>query len=38
MSSPLPSAVWQASRIGHAAVQALPSGFAALDAELPGAG
>lgn len=38
MSSPLPSAVWQASRIGHAAVQAVPSGFPALDAELPGAG
>lgn len=35
---PLPDAVWRASRIGHAAVQALPSGFAALDAELPGAG
>lgn len=35
---PLPDSVWRASRIGHAAVQALPSGFAALDAELPGAG
>lgn len=34
----LPDSVWRASRIGHAAVQALPSGFAALDAELPGAG
>ena len=38
MPSPLPHAVWRASRIGHAAVQGLPSGFAALDAELPGAG
>lgn len=38
MPSPLPSAVWRASHIGHAAVQACPSGFAALDAELPGAG
>jgi len=35
---PLPDSVWRASRIGHSAVQALPSGFAALDAELPGAG
>lgn len=38
MSSHLPHAVWRASRIGHAAVHALSSGFPALDAELPGAG
>lgn len=38
MSSPLPTAVWRASRIGHAAVRALSSGFPGIDAELPGAG
>lgn len=37
-SPPLPDAVWRASRIGSAAIHALPSGFPALDAELPGAG
>lgn len=37
-SPPLPDAVWRASRIGSAAVRSFSSGFAALDAELPGAG
>ncbi len=37
-SSPLPAAIWRASRIGHTAVQAFSSGFATLDAQLPGAG
>lgn len=34
----LPAAVWRADRLGHAATPAVSSGFAALDAELPGAG
>ncbi len=38
MSSPLPTAVWRASQLGHCAVCALSSGFPALDTELPGAG
>src|SRR5690606_14078272 len=37
-SPPLPDAVWRASRIGSAAVRSFSSGFAPLDAELPGAG
>ena len=36
--SALPQGVWRADRIGHAGTAALPSGFAALDAELPGGG
>jgi protein ImuA len=31
-------ALWRASQLGHRAQAALPSGFAALDAELPGGG
>lgn len=34
----LPGGVWRADQLGHAATPALSSGFAALDAELPGAG
>lgn len=34
----LPAGVWRADQLGHAATPALSSGFAALDAELPGAG
>lgn len=34
----LPANVWRADRLGHVATPALSSGFAALDAELPGAG
>ena len=30
--------VWQASRLAHAGAAALPTGFATLDAELPGGG
>ncbi|HVL57463.1 MAG TPA: translesion DNA synthesis-associated protein ImuA, partial [Burkholderiaceae bacterium] len=32
------SDLWRADQIGHAAIRALPSGFAALDSELPGGG
>ncbi|MEK9720890.1 MAG: translesion DNA synthesis-associated protein ImuA, partial [Quisquiliibacterium sp.] len=31
-------ALWRASQIGHAGLQALPSGFPDLDAQLPGGG
>jgi protein ImuA len=34
----LPRGVWRATQFGHADPGALPSGFAALDAELPGGG
>ena len=34
----LPDGVWRAHQLGHAATPAVSSGFAALDAELPGAG
>jgi len=34
----LPPGVWRADRLGHAGVAALPSGFAELDAHLPGGG
>jgi hypothetical protein len=34
----LPAAVWRADQLGHATTPALASGFARLDAELPGAG
>lgn len=34
----LPANVWRADRLGHASTPALSSGFAELDAELPGAG
>ncbi len=34
----LPAAVWQAGRLGRTPVPAIPSGFAALDGELPGNG
>lgn len=34
----LPRGVWRADRLGDAGTNALPSGFAALDAQLPGAG
>lgn len=36
--SPLPGPVWRASQLAHAGLETLPSGFAALDAELPGSG
>jgi len=36
--SPLPGSVWRASQLAHAGLDTLPSGFAALDAELPGCG
>lgn len=38
MSAALPAAVWRASQLGHAGIDAVSSGFPALDAELPGAG
>ena len=38
MAFELPNGVWRADRIGHAATPSISSGFAALDAELPGAG
>jgi hypothetical protein len=34
----LPDAVWRAHELGHPTRPGLPSGYAALDAELPGAG
>lgn len=37
-SARLPASVWRADQLGHAGTPALSSGFAALDAELPGAG
>lgn len=37
-SLPLPAAVWRADRLGQVATPAVSSGFAALDAELPGSG
>lgn len=36
--SSLPDGVWRADRIGDAGMGSVPSGFATLDAELPGAG
>jgi len=36
--SPLPASVWRASQLGQAGVDTLPTGYRALDAELPGAG
>lgn len=33
-----PAAVWRADQLGHAAAETCPSGFARLDAELPGGG
>lgn len=37
-SPSLPAGVWQANRLGHAGVASLSSGFAPLDAQLPGDG
>lgn len=34
----LPASVWRASQLGQAGVDTLPTGYRALDAELPGAG
>lgn len=36
--APLPPGVWRADQLGHGGVAALPSGFAGLDAQLPGGG
>jgi protein ImuA len=36
--TPIHPALWRASQIGHAGLQALPSGFSRLDAQLPGGG